>query len=99
MAIIVGGTNYYIESLIWETLVTSYSSSAENMNRLTAEAPKSCYPDESTTSLYIRLQNIDPERARTVCISGAIMRSTTNIFIIRIIIVIIKLPTLYLPRI
>ncbi|XP_022655179.1 tRNA dimethylallyltransferase, mitochondrial-like isoform X1 [Varroa destructor] len=66
MAVIVGGTNYYIESLIWETLVTSYSSSAENMNRLIAEAPKSCYPDESTTSLYIRLQNIDPERARTI---------------------------------
>ncbi|OQR66635.1 tRNA dimethylallyltransferase [Tropilaelaps mercedesae] len=63
MAVVVGGTNYYIESLLWETLVTSYGDGPKRNEKLVTEENKSCFPGKSTESLYAYLQDIDPARA------------------------------------
>lgn len=66
MAVVVGGTNYYIESILWETLVSDFKNDSKDSDRLAAEDSKSVYPDQDTQSLYERLQAVDPARAQTV---------------------------------
>lgn len=64
MAVIVGGTNYYIESLLWETLVSSFDQQAND--KLILENPKSVDKELSTSELYERLKQIDPDCANKV---------------------------------
>jgi len=61
MPVICGGTNYYIESLLWDVLVkTKDGNTVEPINRKRAK-----FDDETldNVQLYEKLKEIDPERA------------------------------------
>ncbi|XP_003737209.2 tRNA dimethylallyltransferase [Galendromus occidentalis] len=58
--VIVGGTNYYIESILWDTLVDPESIPGSDFAASTQMFP-GC--DESSESLHARLKEVDPERA------------------------------------
>lgn len=59
MPVVVGGTNYYIESLLWKVLVPEQKCDS---------APKKVLPEEymqlSNLEIYEKLKEFDPERAK-----------------------------------
>lgn len=73
---ICGGTNYYVESLLWKILVEDYSKSTEERidgtpqrskrPKLSDDNSSSSIFDDSMTNqeLYERLVRVDPERAQ-----------------------------------
>ena len=64
--IIVGGTNYYIESLIWQVLVDNPPSSAADESDSDEDSPCKKIRREdgaSNEELHKKLQAIDPEMA------------------------------------
>lgn len=62
MPVICGGTNYYIESLLWQVLVETSSNTTESACK---RFKTTGIDDESMTNaeLYNRLKEQDPERA------------------------------------
>ncbi|KAG8507596.1 tRNA dimethylallyltransferase, partial [Galemys pyrenaicus] len=56
--IVVGGTNYYIESLLWKVLVNTKETGTEKVNDRKAELEK-----EDGHTLHKRLSQVDPEMA------------------------------------
>lgn len=60
MPIICGGTNYYIESLMWNVLVEKAENTLEPVNKKF----KSDYDQLDNREIYAKLQLIDPERAQ-----------------------------------
>ena len=61
---IVGGTNYYIESILWENLVNPEDHATEEFVQRCA--PLSDTYEGSSESLHARLKEIDPDRADQV---------------------------------
>ncbi|XP_066125636.1 tRNA dimethylallyltransferase isoform X1 [Saccopteryx bilineata] len=56
--IVVGGTNYYIESLLWKVLINAKETGTDKVNDQKAELEK-----EDGHVLYRRLRQVDPEMA------------------------------------
>ena len=62
---ICGGTNYYIQSLLWDSLVES-NSKEESLLEKDKFSPVLVHDDDdsiSTEQLYNRLKEVDPDRA------------------------------------
>lgn len=71
MPIVVGGTNYYIESLLWKVLVDDPGSMPEDVplgdcEPITSKRPRldDDQKQESSLELHRKLQELDPEMAR-----------------------------------
>ena len=62
MPIVVGGTNYYIESLLWNILIDS-PGEQQTLHQVEGKVLE---PETSDLSLYQKLQHIDPEGAAKV---------------------------------
>ena len=58
MPVICGGTNYYIESLLWNVLVDSPSKKTNSEEEVFEE-----WNELNNKDLYLKLCEIDPERA------------------------------------
>ena len=63
MPVICGGTNYYIESLLWNVLVdqSKDDSTVEHINKRLKTDDE--HEDLDSHELHEKLQQIDPERA------------------------------------
>lgn len=74
MPVVVGGTNYYIESLIWNMLVNNSGGAAAREREEVRErcvSPGSILSDEEmrsmdSTMLHERLKRIDPQTANRI---------------------------------
>lgn len=65
MPIIVGGTNYYIESLIWRVLVDDPKQSGSDVDSDEESSPIKVRREEdiSNDELHKKLMQVDPEMA------------------------------------
>uniref|UniRef100_A0A8C5ME42 tRNA dimethylallyltransferase n=1 Tax=Leptobrachium leishanense TaxID=445787 RepID=A0A8C5ME42_9ANUR len=62
--IIVGGTNYYIESLVWKVLVSQTGTKkVDDVSQKTATQRKEELEQLDSHELHARLRNVDPEMA------------------------------------
>ena len=68
MPIICGGTNYYIESLVWKVLIDQELSGGTKRKLEDNQAEKGQFLDFddswSSEDLYAKLKEVDPERSR-----------------------------------
>ena len=68
MPIICGGTNYYIESLVWKVLIDQELSGGTKRKLEDNQAEKGQFLDFddswSNDDLYAKLREVDPERSR-----------------------------------
>ena len=68
MPIICGGTNYYIESLVWKVLIDQELSGGTKRKLEDNQAEKGQFLDFddswSCEDLYAKLKEVDPERSR-----------------------------------
>ena len=68
MPIICGGTNYYIESLVWKVLIDQELSGETKRKLEDNQSEKGQFLDfddsRSSEDLYARLQEVDPERSK-----------------------------------
>ena len=68
MPIICGGTNYYIESLVWKVLIDQELSGGTKRKLEDNQSEKGQFLDfddsKSSEDLYARLKEVDPERSK-----------------------------------
>ena len=68
MPIICGGTNYYIESLVWKVLIDQELSAGTKRKLEDNQAEKGQFLDFDVSGcsedLYAKLKEVDPERSR-----------------------------------
>ena len=63
MPVICGGTNYYIESLLWNVLADSSPSDSSTIEPIDKISKDDTNDNITTKDLYEKLKDIDPERA------------------------------------
>ena len=68
MPIICGGTNYYIESLVWKVLIDQELSGGTKRKLEDKQSEKGQFLDfddsRSSEDLYAKLKEVDPERSK-----------------------------------
>jgi tRNA dimethylallyltransferase len=63
MPVICGGTNYYIESLLWRVLLDHDGIDGNTVESVQSKKAKFDDQDQSTADLYEQLKKVDPHRA------------------------------------
>ncbi|XP_012673952.2 tRNA dimethylallyltransferase [Clupea harengus] len=63
LPIVVGGTNYYIESLLWKVLIDTRSGSEDQAQRKCCPDPKMALQKLGVPELHQRLTEVDPDMA------------------------------------
>ncbi|KAG8233517.1 hypothetical protein J437_LFUL011678 [Ladona fulva] len=66
LPLIVGGTNYYIESLLWKVLVAEEVTKGAKDEVSSDEEQQTATDDQSNEELHKRLAEVDPQMAKTL---------------------------------